>query len=125
MFRVGTAGVERALEAFGAGRPEVVTDLVSNFDDGVGIADEAEVGLLSSSGISGNGFLVLTTGSAGRGPEGGASGEVDGRRSPVVGAMVTVADVDMGLCHKGKRLAAAIRAPTNSNSAMRARSGRS
>ncbi len=92
VLRVGTAGDERDLLALGAGRPDVVTDLVRTF--GVGVADDES----PTAGLSGKGFLVLYTGSAGKGPFGGASGEVDGRRAVVVEVMVAVADTDMLHC---------------------------
>jgi len=93
VLRVGTAGEDRDLLAFGVGRPDVVTDLVGTF--GAGVEDDGS----PTAGLSGKGFLVLYTGSAGRGPFGGASGEVEGRRVVVVvEAMVAVADTDMLHC---------------------------
>jgi hypothetical protein len=87
VLSVGTAGVDRDL---GVGSPEAVTDRVS--DLGV-VAGREGSGSLAS-GMSGSGFLVFATGSAGSGPDGGASGEVLGRRMPV-DVMVVVVDVDM------------------------------
>ncbi len=92
VLRVGTAGEERDLLAFGVGRPDVVTDLVGIF--GVVVVEDES----PTAGLSGRAFLVLYTGSAGRGPFGGASGEVEGRRVVVVEVMVAVADTDMLLC---------------------------
>lgn len=97
VFSVGTAGVERV---FRVGRPEVVTDRI----DGLGMGDdEAGVGLAGpwlklgrtsmAFGTSGRAFLVLDTGRAGSGAEGGESGEVEGRRMPVVEDIVRVADM--------------------------------
>lgn len=93
VLSVGTAGVERALVGFGVGSPEVVTDLCFA---GVGSPAPEEPGL-DSSGISGSAFLVFEMGSAGNGPDGGASGDVEGRRTPVE-VMVAVTDADITYC---------------------------
>lgn len=95
VLRVGTAGVDRALADVGVGSPEVVTDRVSALELGVGM-EEVEADRESGvSGVSGIGFLDFTTGRAGRGPDGGASGDAEGRRVPV---MVVVADTDIACC---------------------------
>ena len=97
VLRVGTAGDERDLLAFGVGSPEVVTDRVI-FGVG-GTADEDEPGLESiASGRSGSALRVLGMGSAGSGPLGGASGELEGRRRPVEAMVVVVAVIDMFCC---------------------------
>jgi len=104
VLSVGTAGVERDFMGVAVGRPELVTDRLSGLDAGVVIAALAEPRLGSEiSGMSGSAFPVLATGSAGSGPEGGASGEVDGRRAPEE-AMVTVADTDIGVFRTRKGL---------------------
>lgn len=96
VFNVGTAGVERALDAaLGVGRPVVVTDRVPTLDPAVGIEEDELVLASGAAGMPGNGFLVFGTGKAGSGPEGGASGDVEGRRIPV---MVVVPEADMARC---------------------------
>lgn len=90
VFSVGTAGVDRD---FGVGRPDEVTDRVIL----AGGRPSCDVKVSLSSGMSGSGFLVLGIGSAGSGPEGGDSGDVEGCRMPVAG-MVVVADSDMFVC---------------------------
>ena len=95
VFRVGTAGVERALVYVGVGRPEVVADRVTGLWAGVVAVGPTELGLESNeSWASCRGLLVLATGSAGRGPDGGARGEAEGRRGPVV----VMAAADMTAC---------------------------
>ena len=74
----------------GVGRPEVVTDRIGGLEPDV--VGSAEPGV---SGTPGNDFLILGMGKAGRGPDGGASGEVEGLRMPV---MVAVADADIAYC---------------------------
>lgn len=102
VFTVGTEGVERALEVVRVGRPDEVTTRAGAFKPDVGIAEvvAAVLGLLSegASGPSGCDFLVFATGRAGRGPDGGASGDVEGRRGvaeEAIEVMVAVADADM------------------------------
>lgn len=104
VLRVGIAGVECVFVGRGVGRPEVVTDRVSGLPAGVAIDDAEDAGRLSaSSGMAGNGFLVLAMGRAGRGPEGGAEGGAEGgglRSSGRWGMallMVAVAVMDMTL----------------------------
>ena len=92
MFSVGTAGVDLLLIALGVGRPEEVTARMSGLP-GVGGNDGEESGFDSfASGMSGRGFRVFDTGKAGSGADGGASGDVEGRRMPVE-VMVAVADM--------------------------------
>ena len=75
VLSVGMAGVECVFTGLGVGKLEVVTDRDCGLFDGAAIDEAAEVGLESgASGISGRGFLVLATGSAGRGALGGAVG---------------------------------------------------
>lgn len=95
VLRVGTAGVQRTFVGFGVGRPEGVTDRETAGRGGGGTAEPDDRGRASAdaSGASCNVFRVFTTGKAGKGPEGGAWGEVDGRRRPVD---VMVADMDRG-----------------------------
>lgn len=95
VLRVGTAGVERIFAGFGVGRPEGVTDRETAARGGGGMAEPDEPGRASgdASDTSCSGFRVFATGSAGRGPEGGAWGEVGGRRRPVD---VMVADMERG-----------------------------
>jgi len=92
VFKVGTAGVDRVFVGFGVGRPEVVTERVTGFEAGVSIAGEADV-----SGMPDDAFLVFGIGNAGKGRDGGASGEVEGRLIPIV-VIVAVADADMASC---------------------------
>lgn len=71
---------------------------MSGFGVDVRMGEDAEPGLESGeSGISDSAFLVFGTGSEGRGPEGGASGDVEGRRTPV-DVMVVVTDADILCC---------------------------
>jgi hypothetical protein len=75
VLSVGMAGVEFVFTGLGVGKLEVVTDRDSGLFDGAAIEEAAEVGLESgASGISDRGFLVLATGSAGKGALGGAVG---------------------------------------------------
>jgi hypothetical protein len=76
VLRVGTAGVERALEGFGVGRPdEMVTDRTGRLLAGVALTPEpADPGLAGASSASdawASDFRVFATGSAGSGPVGG------------------------------------------------------
>lgn len=103
-LNVGIAGVECVLTGRGVGRPEVVTARVSGLPIGVAMDDAEEGGRLSaSSGIAGSGFLVLATGKAGRGPDGGAEGGAEGGglrssgRCGIALLMVAVAVIDMTL----------------------------
>ena len=80
VLSVGTAGVDCVFVGFGVGRPDVVTARVRGLIAGPEIEAEpepVELGRDSApSGVSGSGFLVFASGSAGSGPDGG--GEIGG-----------------------------------------------
>nr|POE51577.1 hypothetical protein CFP56_25784 [Quercus suber] len=97
---VGIAVVERDLGLANVGKAESVTARPGGLRPEVGFALVVAVGASEGeeSGSSGRGFetgLVLTTGNAGKGPVGGASGETPEGRRGMVEVMVVVADKDM------------------------------
>ena len=84
--------MERDLVYFGAGRPEVVIDRVVGLEFDV-IVDVVELRRdADESDVSGNALLVLGTGNAGRGFDGGPEG-----RCSLVEDMVAVAEGDMAV----------------------------
>lgn len=97
VLKVGTAGVD-LLFVFGVGSPQAVTARRA------GVGGIAEVGGSPEgslgSGIPGTGFRVLSTGRAGRGAEGGASGGVEGCRRPLE-VMIAVMDMLLLLLANG------------------------
>lgn len=95
VLTVGTEGVERALDGADVSSFELVNDREGDLEPGRGIEEFEPCRRSDESGMPGNGFLVLGTGNAGKGPDGGASGDVEGRRIPDI---VEVADADMVCC---------------------------
>lgn len=95
VLTVGTSGVERALDGAGVSSFELVNDREGDLEPGRGIEEFEPCRRSDESGTAGNCFLVLGTGNAGKGPDGGASGDVEGRRIPDI---VEVADADIVCC---------------------------
>lgn len=95
VLTVGTVGVERALDGAGVSGFGLVNDREGGLEPGSGIEEFEPCRRSDESGMPGNGFLVLGTGNAGKGPDGGASGDVEGRRIPDI---VEVADADIVCC---------------------------